>query len=363
MDSISFWIGWLGLWLTIFLSITGLLVAFACGERERIHNYIHGAPTPHPTAEAVGAAVRMADFIFGERLFYGWGFVTSVLFSTIVATICFAAAWIAMPLLRAEHTRSDHLALATPEALTALLTLGSIAVEYLFVAKSRFLLARIKDSFPAWKLLLVLAGDIISTVLTFLIVTPALLTIVALSFPLFFHDIESPEIGAEITSPEVWASGAHTVSWARDPYVAYPMIASMLAEQVQTQVAHPLRQFHTLTIYRKTGTPGCVGAGTKEEMSAAQGADERHCAFTAQGVEYLTTIMLVTAFATTLWVSFTAITILSSRALARSIISARTFLVWLYDHPNVMIGCWIACWPLCFLSGELIAHTFLGRQT
>jgi hypothetical protein len=363
MDSISFWIGWLGLWLTIFLSITGLLVAFASGERERIHNYIHGAPAPHPTAEAVGAAVRIADFIFGERLFYGWGFATSVLFSAIVAAICFGSAWIAMPLLRDEYTRFNHLDLATSDALTGALTLGSVAIEYLFVAKSRFLLARIKANFPAWKLLLVLAGDLISTVFTFLIVTPALLTIVAVSFPLFFHDIESAEIGAEITLPEVWASGAHTVSWAQDPYAAYPMIASMLAGEVQTQFAHPLRGFQTLTIYRKTGTPGCAEAGTNEETPAAQAPDEWRCAFTAQGVEYLTTIMLVTAFATTLWVSFTAITILGSRALARSIISARKFFVWLYDHPNVMIGCWIACWPLCFLSGELIAHMLLGHQT
>lgn len=363
MDSISFWIGWLGLWLTIFLSITGLLVAFACGERERIHNYIHGAPTPHPTAAAVRAALRTADFIFGERLFYGWGFVTSVLFSAVVATICFAAAWIAMPFLRLEYTRSDHLALATSDALTAVLALGSVAAEYLYVAKSRFLLARIKDSFPAWKLLLVLAGDILSTVLAFLIVTPALLTIVAVSFPLFFQDIESPEIGAEITSPEVWASSVHKVRWAPDPYVAYPMIASMLAGDVRAQFAHPLKGFHTLTIYRRTGTPGCAGATARPETQVEPRSHQKPCAFTAQGVEYLTTIMLATAFATMVWVSVTAVTILGSRALARSIISARTFFVWLYDHPNVMIGCWIACWPLCFLSGELITHVLLGPRS
>jgi hypothetical protein len=47
------------------------------------------------------------------------------------------------------------------------------------------------------------------------------------------------------------------------------------------------------------------------------------------------------------------------RALAQSIMSARHFFVWLYDHPNVVIGCWIACWPACYVLGEIIGRIFV----
>jgi hypothetical protein len=70
--------------------------------------------------------------------------------------------------------------------------------------------------------------------------------------------------------------------------------------------------------------------------------------------------MLATAFATTVWVSFTAVTLIVSRMLAHSIVSARHFFLWLYDHPNMMIGGWVACWPVCFISGKVVAHFFLN---
>ena len=161
-----------------------------------------------------------------------------------------------------------------------------------------------------------------------------------------------------LTTPEIWASGPHTVYWAKDTGSAYVLIAAALTTDVLFQFAHPFRDFHTLTVYRRTETEGCTGASSTgaKDGSASQPVTEPPCEFTAQGVEYLTTIMLLTAFATTL-------TMIACRGLAQSIMSARKFFVWLYDHPNVVVGCWIACWPLCFFLGEIIVQMFVKARS
>ena len=97
MDVISFWIGWAGIWVGIFLALTGLVVAFACAARDTIFAYINGSPVPRATAEAINFSRHMADFIFGEKLFYAGGFVRSVAFSFVVSAVFFTAALLTTP--------------------------------------------------------------------------------------------------------------------------------------------------------------------------------------------------------------------------------------------------------------------------
>ena len=224
----------------------------------------------------------------------------------------------------------------------------SIVVEYVYVAKSRYLLRYISHQSSLWKVLIIFLTDVSSTVVAFLIITPIFLVVAALSLGILSpNTVRGVEIGIRTDYLEKNVMLTYSSSLPH----TYVNLTKTIYRDIQDHAENPLENFHTLAIYRREEI---APEGTWCDPPSPDG-----CTIQWRGIIYPTTTMLSTAFATTGWISFCAITLMSYRGIGSMITGARKFFLWLYDHPNMILLFWLACGPVCCISGRMIISFWL----
>lgn len=356
----SFWIAWISIWLCIFSIMFASLIGFSCAAREQVNRYINGTPIPSPTAAAVNISSHMADFIFGNRLFYFFGFIRSVFFSVIIGIIFFIVAYVTTPGLSGiknyflsplENGLDIKSILSMSPVLTLILSFISMLFEYVYVAKSRWILRNIKYYTTIYKVIFIWSLDIISTIGLFIIITPIILIIVSKSLDLFINDIQGKLIEIEFTYSY---SDTDPIIFSDNTLVLYEHTTKGLYHDVISHIESGLTQYSVIKIRRQLKEELDKECSDYNKLLFYQ--INRECHITFVGMAYLTTTMLATAFGTNIWVTICAIILISYRIIGNSIYGARRLFIWVYDNPNTLIFCCLMCWPICFISGWIITN-------
>jgi hypothetical protein len=368
-DFWSYFASWLGLWLgVVYKPLTTALGKFFAGNDEFLRNLINPSPLRQILPNAFISAQRLSNFIFGDRLFYGWGFVSSIAFSVVAGTIFVFIAWATNPFIRLHlnfapygATADDHLRFFG-NILTIALAFISFVLEYFYVAKSRLLLRYINHANSAWKAIAIFILDIASTVTIFILVTPLILVTASKSLGLFFSNIQGPEIAVNVAkiNDGSWLQG-HTLLITNGTITdAYEISVIEFFKDVMYHFEHPLQPYHTFVIYRRLYFPQEFQPATCKHDFREPIRDLKEimgCAFHWQGMTYFTTTMLATSLATSMWILLCVALFVTLKLLISTFTFCQTILLSAYADPAATKMVWAIFYTaIVIISGLLINY-------
>ena len=390
MSYIAFLAAWSAIWLPLIAIFFTLYdIASKSESKKHAEAFVQDKSIVFALREAFAWASGFSSRVFGEKLVSLNAFFWSFGLSLAIAIIAFSIAMLTTSDMRYEFKpliddwgkgqAADllHFSVASDFCLF----LFCIVVEFIYVTKSRYLLRYITYESGLWAVPAIVAFDFLTTILLFILVTPALILLFAYGFFLIYHaqlngilDL-SPEpqlplggvnyLASDFAISEsarrFWPSELSKYFHTSSPLYLYRLIVDNLLWQMYEHVQERFSVYHSLAVGFTLNYPESASeAAPTLELMTQQfghliGPGEIYKGF---NIEYPLTTMMVSAFSTLIWTIFSAIVFFISTALYRTIHSYRVLFLSLHERPYLaQLGTVIAI--LIYMIGVLIGSSII----
>lgn len=389
MAHINFMLGWFAFWLTMISTFVCLYqLAFIEGSRKRAKAISRKVKTS--SGPAIGRSFdnisRFFAFIFGERILSFQSLYKSFLLSLLIFLISLEIAVLTTSDIRksiAITINNWHNDLRSPETLhfsvlfSLCIAVIGILFEFLYVAKTRLSIRIVSRSSTNIMGLVVILGDIASTIAMFVLLNSTLILMSAFCLHWVVKDQlldDTIEVHGVINNLEAdyvlpigprqrdptSGDGFKTVS----PYPTEGIYKLLIADIYKQSVAHfeeGFSRYHTISIgfvsnkrQKDEHSVDLVQKVAKMNGESPEDMDKYGAVYPGYEIDFPLTTMLVSSFSLVIWVGLSSFIFLFSRSLFELNDFLRKSFVFIHGNPEFILKYGILSSVLVAVAGGIL---------
>jgi hypothetical protein len=369
----SAYVGFLVIWIPFWFGLAGLFLTLwgiALDENSTRYaiSYVGDKSVGAFLSRSVSWATRFSNRFFGDRLISFRAFGVGLLISVVVYSISYGIMLVTTPdqlhgvlaLRNSWNTTTApsilHFSIYSDFALAFL----SLVAEFIYVLKSRYLLKRLNYDSSLRLVTIILIGDVISTFMVFVVITPMLIAAFGFVFFYLFHS----QLQGDITIPNPYNTANLIESLDPSYYVVvngkpfYPPVATVfsiypiLFENICTQTMEHFREgfsiYHQVDFSVALKTPLPEHPATVEIYGHQVPVESSYAEY---NVFYPLSTLLSSAFSTLLWTGTSVLVYVVSKCLYSTINISRVIFLKLHKRPEISLICAAAFFWIGVLGG------------